>query len=305
MSAPAAFAASGVLALREHRDAHGLAGAVRHHGRAAHLLVGLAGIDAEVHGDVHRLVELRGGEFLDELQRLVDRVTLAREEASPSRSWCVSLRLPCHTPSTSTPMLRALPAMVRTAASRSAAVRSGIFSLGDVLELLARDLADLRGVRRARCPSGCRAPCAISTDAGGVFMMNVKLRSLYTVITTGVGRPFSSCWVCALNCLAELHDVHALLAERRTDRRARVRLACRDLQLDVAGTFFAIVIAPVGASASLTGSSPGSSARAPAFDGVAATPSDNYQAFSTCEKSSSTGVERPRICTATCSRFFS
>jgi|NOAtaT_7_FD_contig_111_128769_length_1949_multi_5_in_0_out_0_2 hypothetical protein len=29
------------------------------------------------------------------------------------------------------------------------------------------------------------------------------------------------------------------------------------------------------------------------------------QAFSTCEKSSSTGVERPRICTATCRRFFS
>jgi len=32
---------------------------------------------------------------------------------------------------------------------------------------------------------------AINTDAGGVFMMKVKLRSLYTVITTGVGKPFS------------------------------------------------------------------------------------------------------------------
>ena len=50
-------------------------------------------------------------------------------------------------------------------------------------------------------------------------MMNVKLRSLYTVITTGIGRPFSSVWVCALNCLAELHDVHALLAEGRSDGR--------------------------------------------------------------------------------------
>ncbi len=41
----------------------------------------------------------------------------------------------------------------------------------------------------------------ISTDAGGVFMMKVKLRSLYTVITTGIGRPFSTFCVCALNCL--------------------------------------------------------------------------------------------------------
>jgi hypothetical protein len=31
-----------------------------------------------------------------------------------------------------------------------------------------------------------------STDAGGVLVMKVKLRSEYTVITTGIGRPFSS-----------------------------------------------------------------------------------------------------------------
>src|SRR5512138_2383965 len=37
--------------------------------------------------------------------------------------------------------------------------------------------------------------------------------------------------------LAELHDVDALLTECRTDRRARIRLACRDLQLDVASDF--------------------------------------------------------------------
>src|SRR5207249_4840238 len=32
--------------------------------------------------------------------------------------------------------------------------------------------------------------------------------------------------------LAELHDVHAVLAERRADRRGRVRLAAGDLELD-------------------------------------------------------------------------
>jgi len=41
----------------------------------------------------------------------------------------------------------------------------------------------------------------ISTEAGGVFRMKVKLRSLYTVITTGVGNPFSRLCVCALNAL--------------------------------------------------------------------------------------------------------
>jgi hypothetical protein len=50
-SAPAA-GRSAFGALREHRDAHRLAGAVRQHGGTAHLLVGLARVDAEVHGDV-------------------------------------------------------------------------------------------------------------------------------------------------------------------------------------------------------------------------------------------------------------
>src|SRR5882672_11794011 len=47
-----------VLAGREHRDAHVLARAVRHDRRAADLLVRLARIDAEVHGDVERFREL-------------------------------------------------------------------------------------------------------------------------------------------------------------------------------------------------------------------------------------------------------
>src|SRR4029077_17280245 len=35
-----------------------------------------------------------------------------------------------------------------------------------------------------------------------------------------------------VECLAELHDVDAVLTERRTDRRRRVRLPAWDLQLD-------------------------------------------------------------------------
>ena len=40
-----------------------------------------------------------------------------------------------------------------------------------------------------------------STAAGGVFSTKVKERSLYTVMITGIGRPFSSFCVAALNCL--------------------------------------------------------------------------------------------------------
>jgi hypothetical protein len=44
-------------------------------------------------------------------------------------------------------------------------------------------------------------------------MMKVKLRSAYTVMMHGIGVP-SSFWV-TRELLAELHDVHALLTERR------------------------------------------------------------------------------------------
>ncbi len=50
MSAPAALASVLVLAGGEHGDAQRLARAMRHHRRATDLLVGLRGIDAEVHG---------------------------------------------------------------------------------------------------------------------------------------------------------------------------------------------------------------------------------------------------------------
>ena len=48
-----------VLAGGEHRDAQRLARAMRHHGRTANLLVGLGGVDAEIHGAIDGLVELR------------------------------------------------------------------------------------------------------------------------------------------------------------------------------------------------------------------------------------------------------
>ena len=181
-------------------------------------------------------------------------------------------------------MLRALPAMVRTAASRSAAVRSGIFAFAISSSCL-RVILPTFVVFGVPLPFSMPIALRISTDAGGVFMMKVKLRSLYTVMTTGIGRPFSTLLRLRVELLAELHDVDALLAERRPDRRARVRLACRHLQLDVTVYFLSHLASPLGVQAP---------SRAP-----------RCQAFSTWPKSSSTGVERPRICTATCRRLFS
>src|SRR4029453_14285303 len=50
-------------------------------------------------------------------------------------------------------------------------------------------------------PLSTFAAFLMRTDAGGVFMMNVKLLSAYAVITTGMGRPGSIFCVCALNAL--------------------------------------------------------------------------------------------------------
>src|SRR5476651_2640443 len=90
--------------------------------------------------------------------------------------------------------------MVRTAASKPLAVRSGIFILAISSSCL-REIFPTLAVFGVALPLGIPSALAMSTDAGGVFMMKVKLRSLYTVITTGVGNPFSKAWVCALNAL--------------------------------------------------------------------------------------------------------
>src|SRR6185436_2772486 len=103
-------------------------------------------------------------------------------------------------PSTSTPMLRALPAMVRTAASRSAAVRSGCFIFAISSACLRVSLPTL-SVCGLELPFSSLSALRISTDAGGDLRMNVKLLSAYAVITTGSIRPGSTFCVCALNAL--------------------------------------------------------------------------------------------------------
>src|SRR4029079_16740435 len=106
--------------------------------------------------------------------------------------------------------------------------------------------------------------------------------------------------------LAELHDIHAVLAERGANRRTRIRLTCRHLQPDVSLNFLRHLSLLVWVRTCVdyairtprNRSVPRSSSRYVAL-------ARDSQPFSTCAKSSSTGVERPKIVTATTRRLFS
>ena len=111
--------------------------------------------------------------------------------------------------------------MVRTAASMSAAVRSGIFAVAISSSWARVTLPTLFGVRTATARLVDAGGLRSSTAAGGVLVMKVKLRSEYTVMTTGIGRPCFHALRLGVERLAELHDVHAVLAQCGTDRRTR------------------------------------------------------------------------------------
>ena len=60
----------GLVALGEHQDPDGLAGAVGQHDGATDLLVSVTGVHAQLHMQLHRLVELRGGGLADQCHAL-------------------------------------------------------------------------------------------------------------------------------------------------------------------------------------------------------------------------------------------
>jgi hypothetical protein len=71
----------GLGATREHGDAQDAAGAVGQIDDAAHHLVRMLGIDAEIHGDLDRFVEFGGRIGANQLDRLVDRIELRARHA--------------------------------------------------------------------------------------------------------------------------------------------------------------------------------------------------------------------------------
>src|SRR3954452_12462875 len=96
-------------------------------------------------------------------------------------------------------MLRAVPAITSIAWSTSRAFRSCIF-----VSAIERSWSRVRRPTFVRFgsdePLSSRSASLIRTAAGGVFVMKSKLRSSYTVISTGMMRPFS-CAVWALKAL--------------------------------------------------------------------------------------------------------
>src|SRR5690554_6438044 len=98
------------------------------------------------------------------------------------------------------PILRAEPAMVRTAASSSAAVRSASLVLA-ISSTWARVTVPTFWLLGLAEPEEMPAAFFNRKEAGVLLVSKVKLRSLYTVIITGTGNPGSMLWVLALNAL--------------------------------------------------------------------------------------------------------
>src|SRR5690606_3729384 len=132
----------------------------------------------------------------------------------------------------------------RTGRARDGAYRSfqvgrrqvGFLGLGDLFELLAGDLAHLLGV----------GPFGAGVDARGLLQPHRGRRALGDEGegAVGIGGDDDRGRQARLELggrrverLAELHDVQAALAQRRTDGRRRVGLPRLDLQLDVADDF--------------------------------------------------------------------
>src|SRR6185503_2378384 len=270
----------------KHRDAHFLSGARRQHDRAAHRLVALLRVDAEVDRDIDRLVELGGGGFLDDLERVHRGVGLVAVDFRADR--LAAFRNVRHyMPSTITPIERALPATMRIAASRSPAFRSGILVFA-ISSTCLRVILPTLSVCGRWLPDSMPAAFLISTVVGGVLMMKLKLLSAYAVITTGSGRPGSTFWVCALNALQNSMMLRPRWPSAGPIGGEGLALPAGTCSLIKPTIFFAMLLSCVGASERrIDGALPG------------------CYAFSTWPNSSSTGVERPKIVTATRSRLFS
>src|SRR5471030_105115 len=194
------FSLLGFFAGGENSDAHGLAGAGWQHDGTADDLVRLLRIDAQLYRHVDRFIELGGGQFFDQSDGVVEWVSLGAINFSFDCFNALGQFSHDYRPSTVMPIERAEPAMVRTAASMSAAVRSGVFVLA-ISSACARVSLPTLSVCGFGEPLVMPASFLIRKVAGGVFMTKVNDLSANAVITTGIGMPGSIPWVCALNAL--------------------------------------------------------------------------------------------------------
>src|SRR5208282_1565529 len=210
--------------------------------RTPHHLVGMLRIDPQPQRHLDGLVELCVFHFLQKWNRLLQRIgprldclprlldilsrllhvplSLPPPRRCSEEPWCFRLTLACVVaglrpagtgqspvttrkfyPTTSIPIDRAVPRTLLMAASTDAAFRSGIFCFAMSSTCFSVTLPTL-SLLGAPDPLAMPAARFSNIEAGGVLVMNVNERSLYTVITTGTINPSSSfCPVRALNCL--------------------------------------------------------------------------------------------------------
>src|ERR1700730_17263955 len=163
-------------AAREHRHALGAAGAVRQGHHAADHLVGMTRIDAEIHGDLDGLVELRPGAFLDHLNGFVERVELLPIDALAGLHNAFSVARHDRYSLTSMPIDRAEPSTIRIADSTVSQFRSFIFcsAISLTCALVTSPALSRPGVLE---PDSTFAAFLRKKETGGVLISKVKERS--------------------------------------------------------------------------------------------------------------------------------
>src|SRR5579864_823986 len=109
----------------------------------------------------------------------------------------------------------------------------GLLQLGNLFQLLARDIANLRGIG---CPTAFFNTNRLADEHRSRRSLHHEGEAAIRVDGDDHGnrQPLLHLLGLGVELLAELHDVHALLTERRPDRRRRIGRACRHLQPDVA-----------------------------------------------------------------------
>src|SRR4051812_18879658 len=232
---PGLLGLAGLVAAREDRHGDGLAEAVRQGDRAAELLVGVPDVQARADVQLDGLVELGAGELLDQADRLGRRVLVLAVDAAAGVE--VALAVAGHQ-TTSTPMERAVPAMIFAAWSMSFAFRSCIFC-----SAISRSWASVIFPTLSRCgsedPFSSEIVCLIRTAAGGDLTTNVKERSSKTVISTGTTVPMLSL-VWALNALTNSMMFTPCWPSAGPTGGAGLAWPPTACSLMVGGTFFAI-----------------------------------------------------------------
>src|SRR5690606_15821201 len=194
---PSGLGLLGPVTLRDHQHPDALAGAVRQCNGAADDLVGVPGVDPEPHRHVNRAVELGIGGLLDQVDRRGRVIEAIRLDLA--RRLAILLAEGSHQSTTSRPIERAVPAIIRIAESTSEALRSAIL-ISAILRTWAA--VTLPILLRFGWPLPFSIPASLSRrfGAGGVLVMKVKVRSAKIVTTTGITIP-AWAWVRALNCL--------------------------------------------------------------------------------------------------------